>query len=60
MASELRVQDFALEETDNKLSVLWIWGFASETRQPICTVLAAEEVRKTAQMMPHCVPDTSD
>ena len=39
MASELCVGGFDLEETENKLGVLWVWDFVPETRQPMYTVL---------------------
>ena len=53
MLSEEHTEDFDIEETNNKLGVLWTWGFdPGGSQQPIYTVLAAEEVHKTVAMMP--------
>ena len=56
MASELRMPDLDLGPTGNKLGVLWTWDRNERSRRPIYTVLAAEEVRETAAMMPHWEP----
>ena len=37
MASEERMEDFDIEETNNKLGVLWTWGFDPHSYQPIST-----------------------
>lgn len=58
MASELRMPDLDLGPTDNKLGVLWTWDRNERSRRPIYTVLAAEEVRETAAMMPHWEPNS--
>ena len=38
MASEERMEDFDIEETNNKLGVLWTWDFDLRSYQPIYTV----------------------
>ena len=47
MPCEKRVADFDIEATDNKLGVLWTWDCDPGSRQPIYTVLGAEEVHET-------------
>ena len=60
MASEERMGDFDIEETNNKLGVLWTWDFEPRSYRPIYTVLGAEEVHKTVAMMPHWEPNTAN
>ena len=61
MLSEEHTEDFDIEETNNKLGVLWTWGFdPGGSQQLICMVLGAEEVHKTAPMMLHWEPNTAN
>jgi hypothetical protein len=41
------MEDFDIEETNNKLGVLWTWDFDPSSRQPIYTILRAEELQET-------------
>ena len=44
----------------NKLGVLWTWDFDPHSRQPIYTVLGAEEVHETVPMVPRWEPNTAN
>ena len=60
MPCEERMEDFDIEETNNKLGVLWTWDFDPSSRQPIYTILGVEEVHETVPMMPRWEPDSAN
>ena len=60
MPCEKRMEDFDIEETNNKLGVLWTWDFDPSSRQPIYTILRAEELQETVPMMPHWEPNSAN
>ena len=60
MPCKKQVDDFDIEETNNKLRVLWTWDFDPAFRQPIYTILAAEEVHETVPMMLRWEPNTAN
>ena len=60
MPCEEGMEDFDIEETNSKLGVLWTWGFDPGSRQPIYTILGAEEVHETVPMMPRWEPNTAN
>ena len=54
------MEDFDIEETNNKPGVLWTWGFDPSSYQPIYTAPSAAEMCQTAAMMPRWEPNTAN